>query len=108
MMQEAFVLFDSICNSRWFLKTSKVLLFTKVDSLQRKLETSAIRDYFPDFHGDTLSFEAAKAYFVMRFVSLNQRPENEIEVRFTDMADDTSLGKAAFAALETCMKLEGG
>lgn len=108
MMQEALTLFDSICNSRWFWKTSMVLLFTKVHSLQRKLAISPIRDYFPDFEGDPLSFEAAKAYILTRFVSLSHRVENAIQVHFTDMTDDTSLGKAGFAALNKVMKLKEG
>lgn len=108
MMQEDFVLFDSICNSRWFLKTSIVLLFTHVDLLQRKLAISPITDYLAGFEGDTLSVEAAKAYFMVRFLDLNQSPDKEVQVGFTDMSDDTSSGKAAFAALETCVKLQGG
>ena len=37
-MQEALVLFDSICNSRWFVRTSIILFLNKVCSLaSRKL-----------------------------------------------------------------------
>lgn len=108
MMQEALALFDSTCNDRWFLKTSMILLFTHIHSLQRKLATSPIRNHFPDFEGDPLSFEAAKAYIMTRFVNLNQKVENTIQVHFTDMTDDTSLGKAAFAALQKCMELKEG
>ena len=107
-MQEVFSHFDFTCNSPGFFKTSMVLLFTKVDLLQRKLAISSFDKYFVDFSGDTLSLEAVKAYFATRFVSLNRQPNKIIQVCFTDMTDDESLGKSAFAALETCMRLKEG
>ena len=109
MMRDALTLFDNICNDQRFLISNMVLFFIKVHSLQRKLAISPIRKYFPDFKGDTLCFEAVKSYFMTRFVSLSQRVENVVQVHFTaDLIDDTSFGKAAFAALEKCMKLKEG
>lgn len=108
MMQEDLTLFYFICNSRWFLKTNMILFFNRIDSLQRKLATRPIKNYFPDFDGDILSLEAVKAYIATRFVSLDDRPEKTIQICFNDMTDDTSLGKSAFAALERSMKLKEG
>lgn len=107
MMQDALELFDSICNGRWFLSTTMILFFNKVDSLQRKLATSPIDGYL-NFEGNGLSLEAVKAYIAKRFVSLDRRPKKNIQVYFTDMTDDKSLGRLAFAALERCMKLKAG
>ncbi|CAG8440689.1 14564_t:CDS:2 [Cetraspora pellucida] len=39
-MQEALTLFDSICNSRWFVKTSIILFLNKIDRFQEKLPIS--------------------------------------------------------------------
>jgi guanine nucleotide-binding protein G(i) subunit alpha len=50
-MQEALTLFDSICNSRWFVKTSIILFLNKIDRFKEKLPISPMRNYFPDYEG---------------------------------------------------------
>lgn len=99
-MEETFALFGSICNSRWFLDTSIVLFFTKIDCLEGKLATSPVNNYFPDFSGDPTYLEDVKDYIEMRFLSLNQDPKNKIDVYFTTLTSDTGLGRTAFAAIE--------
>ena len=41
-MQEALTLFDSICNSRWFVKTSIILFLNKIDLFAEKLPRSPL------------------------------------------------------------------
>ncbi|KAG0333546.1 guanine nucleotide-binding protein subunit alpha, partial [Podila humilis] len=48
-MQEALTLFDSICNSRWFVKTSIILFLNKIDRFKEKLPISPMRNYFDDY-----------------------------------------------------------
>ena len=50
-MQEALTLFDSICNSRWFIKTSIILFLNKIDRFREKLPISPMKNYFPDYEG---------------------------------------------------------
>jgi len=50
-MQEALNLFDSICNSQWFVKTSIILFLNKIDLFKEKLPLSPMRDYFSDYQG---------------------------------------------------------
>lgn len=50
-MQEALTLFDSICNSRWFIKTSIILFLNKIDRFKEKLPVSPMQNYFPDYEG---------------------------------------------------------
>jgi len=50
-MQEALTLFDSICNSKWFVKTSIILFLNKIDIFKEKLLTSPLNQFFPDFDG---------------------------------------------------------
>ncbi|KAJ7364724.1 G protein alpha-subunit [Mycena albidolilacea] len=69
-LQEALTIFDSVCNSQWFLKTS-IMLFLNVDGLQEKLRVTPLADHFPDYTGGD-DFEAACDYLLHRFVSLNQ------------------------------------
>ncbi|KAF7355888.1 G-protein alpha subunit [Mycena venus] len=69
-LQAALTLFDSICNSRWFVKTS-IILFLNIDGLVDKLLRSPLADYFPDYRGGD-NYDAACDYFLHRFVCLNQ------------------------------------
>ena len=50
-LQEALTLFDSICNSEWFINTSIILLLNKIDMFREKLPLSPLRAYFPAYDG---------------------------------------------------------
>src|SRR6202161_4719441 len=94
-MQEALTLFDSICNSRWFVKTSivrritalflnqstnpspQILFLNKIDLFAEKLPYSPLGDYFPDYNGGD-NYDAACDYLLHRFVSLNQRDRKSV------------------------------
>jgi guanine nucleotide-binding protein subunit alpha len=52
-MQEALTLFDSICNSRWFIKTSIILFLNKIDLFADKIRHSPLGDFFTDYTGVT-------------------------------------------------------
>lgn len=100
-MQEALTLFDSICNSRWFTRTSIILFLNKIDLFKEKLPVSPLSDYFADFmppaHPHDM-FNAASEYIVSRFVSLNQSPSKTIYTHFT-CATDTQQIKFVLSAV---------
>lgn len=50
-MTEAINLFDTICNSKWFVNTSMILFLNKVDLFKEKLSRSNLADYYPDYKG---------------------------------------------------------
>ncbi|KAI7893231.1 G protein alpha subunit [Mucor mucedo] len=85
-MQEALTLFDSICNSRWFERTSTILFLNKIDLFQQKLPSSPLEDYFPDYKGGD-SYEAASQYITQRFVSLNSSVEKQVYTHLTCATD---------------------
>jgi hypothetical protein len=41
-LQESLVLFDSICNSRWFVKTDMILFLTNGDTFAEKLQRNPL------------------------------------------------------------------
>ena len=104
-MQEALTLFDSICNSRWFVKTSIILFLNKIDRFKEKLPVSPMKNYFPDYEGklnqngtygkghQKVNFDeggpdyaAACDYILNRFVSLNQHETKPMCPQFTSAA----------------------
>lgn len=50
-MEEALTLFDSICNSKWFVNTSIILFLNKIDIFKTKILTVPIENTFPDYEG---------------------------------------------------------
>ncbi|KAG0209146.1 guanine nucleotide-binding protein subunit alpha [Mortierella sp. GBA30] len=96
-MQEALTLFDSICNSRWFVKTSIILFLNKIDRFKEKLPISPMNKYFPDFEGGD-NYDLASQYILNRFVSLNLSETKQVYTHFT-CATDTSQIKFVMAAV---------
>lgn len=109
-MQEALTLFDSICNSRWFVNTSIILFLNKIDRFKEKLPVSPMKNYFPDYEGKLNQigtegrgqqrsnlaeggpdYAAACDYILNRFVSLNQHEIKQIYTHFTCATDTTQI-----------------
>lgn len=87
--QEDLNLFQSIINSRWFTNTPFILLFTKMDKLEAKLEKSPIDNYYVDFEGAGTYVEDVKAYIEARFLSLDERePKKDIKVVYTSFLEE--------------------
>src|SRR6201999_4352043 len=70
-MMESLVLFDSVVNSRWFMRTSIILFLNKVDLFKQKLSKSPLGNYFPDYSGGNDVNRAAK-YLLWRFNQVNR------------------------------------
>lgn len=98
-MQEALTLFDSICNSRWFVKTSIILFLNKIDLFAEKLPNSPLGDYFPDYAGGE-NYDAACDYLLHRFVSLNQSAATKQIYAHYTCATDTQQIKFVLSAIQ--------
>ncbi|ODV84209.1 hypothetical protein CANARDRAFT_201684 [[Candida] arabinofermentans NRRL YB-2248] len=89
-MHEAIMLFESLCNSKWFANTPFILFLNKVDLLEDKVRKSPLRKYFPDFKGKSNDAEDALQYFENLFLSLN-RLNKPIYVHRTCATDTESM-----------------
>ncbi|KIJ45046.1 hypothetical protein M422DRAFT_29901 [Sphaerobolus stellatus SS14] len=102
-MQDAMTIWDSICHSQWFKKTSIILFLNKDDLFTEKVQHSNIKDTFPDYDGPTGDAAAGREYFRRRFVRLstkaNRVNEREVYTHFTN-ATDTALLRVVMAAVE--------
>lgn len=110
-MQESLTLFDSICNSRWFVKTSIILFLNKIDLFAEKLQHSPLENFFPDYRspsgrGGRASLEdeydAACEYFLHRFVSLNQSAATKQIYAHYTCATDTQQIKCESGSQPPC------
>ncbi|KAG0194783.1 Guanine nucleotide-binding protein alpha-2 subunit [Apophysomyces sp. BC1034] len=96
-MIESLVLFESVINSRWFLRTSIILFLNKIDLFTSKLPKAPLQRYFPDYGGGDDPTKAAK-YILWRFNQTNRAKLN-IYPHLTQ-ATDTSNIRLVFAAIK--------
>ncbi|KAJ7609486.1 heterotrimeric G-protein alpha subunit, GPA2-like protein [Roridomyces roridus] len=105
-MQDAMTIWDSICHSQWFKQTSIILFLNKNDLFEKKIMTSDIRNFFPDFDGETHSAHAGREYFKKRFGRLAQKAgrakEREIYIHITTATDTENL-RVIMAAIRNIM-----
>lgn len=52
-MIESMKLFDSICNSKWFVETSIILFLNKKDLFEEKIVRSPLTICFPEYTGES-------------------------------------------------------
>lgn len=98
-MHEALVLFESICNSRWFSTTPIILFLNKIDVLKRKLKGgSSVRQYFPEYRGDERNVDEVCKYFQEQFHKQNHNQQRPVYVHYT-CATDTHSMKFVIAAV---------
>nr|AEL33704.1 G protein alpha subunit [Monascus ruber] len=101
-MIESLILFDSVVNSRWFLRTSIILFLNKVDLFQKKLPRSPLSNYFPDYSGGDDYNRAAK-YILWRFNQVN-RAHLKLYPHLTQATDTTNIRLVFVAVKETILQ----
>ncbi|KAK6462056.1 guanine nucleotide-binding protein alpha subunit [Scheffersomyces coipomensis] len=89
-MHESIVLFDSLVNSRYFANTPFILFLNKIDIFEKKLISSPLKNYFPDYNGKPNDFEDSIKFFESNFLKLN-RSNRPIYVHRTCATDTNSM-----------------
>ncbi|KAI7889932.1 small G-protein GPA3 [Mucor mucedo] len=96
-MIESLIVFESVINSRWFLRTSIVLFLNKIDLFRAKLPRVPLNRFFPDYSGADNPGKAAK-YILWRFTQTNRANLN-IYPHVTQ-ATDTHQIRHVFAVIK--------
>jgi len=90
-MHEALTLFDQICNSRWFQKTSIILFLNKRDIFQEKLARKVpLTQAWPEYTG-SFAYEEAVDFIQGQFFALNKSKEKEIYAHCTCATDTENV-----------------
>ncbi|KAI8640024.1 heterotrimeric G-protein alpha subunit, GPA3-like protein [Parasitella parasitica] len=72
---ESLVLFESVVNSRWFLRTTIILFLNKIDVFRQKFKKIPLENFFPDYEGGSDIGKAVK-YILWRFSQTNRAKLN--------------------------------
>lgn len=101
-MAESLVLFESVINSRWFLRTSIILFLNKIDVFKNKLPRVALERYFPEYTGGPDINKAAK-YILWKFMQAN-RARLSVYPHLTQATDTTNIRLVFAAVKETILQ----
>jgi len=109
-MDEAFSLFDQICNSKWFAATAMILFLNKKDLFEIKLAKQSLSKFMKDYTGAN-EFGPASEYLKKKFLDRCKNKEKPIYSHAT-CATDTSNVRFVFDSvvsiiLEENMKASG-
>jgi len=101
-MAESLVLFESVINSRWFLRTSIILFLNKIDVFKSKLPKVPLEKYFPEYTAGPDINKAAK-YILWRFMQAN-RARLSVYPHLTQATDTTNIRLVFAAVKETILQ----
>ncbi|KAL1921419.1 uncharacterized protein VTP21DRAFT_11135 [Calcarisporiella thermophila] len=104
-MHESLLLFDQIVNSPYFVSSSIILFFNKMDLFSHKVQYSPIKTHFPDYCGPERDEVKGAAYFKRRFLRLS-RDLNKQTYLHTTTATDTKLLKKVMQVVATTILQE--
>ncbi|KAM0791696.1 hypothetical protein ACM66B_003969 [Microbotryomycetes sp. NB124-2] len=107
-MSETMMLFESIVSSRWFEKSTVVLLLNKTDLFTSKIlaNTSPLSKYFNDYpSSDDGNVEVAKTFMLKKFVSLANSARRGVPLytHFSCATDTEQVRVVMAAVLDTVL-----
>ncbi|CAB05570.2 Guanine nucleotide-binding protein alpha-15 subunit [Caenorhabditis elegans] len=88
-MKESIKLFETICNSRWFVQAAMILFLNKRDLFEQKLKTTSINVLFSTYQGSN-DYAECVAYIQMRFERLNKYSDIKKIYTHVTCATDTN------------------
>ncbi|KAI5477647.1 guanine nucleotide-binding protein subunit alpha [Pseudohyphozyma bogoriensis] len=101
---EAKTLFESIANSRWFVRTTIILFLNKIDLFQAKLERVKLRDHCPSYTGAN-DYESAANFMLEEFSQLYQpKPtsaSSQLYAHFTQATDTRNVKRVTDSVADT-------
>jgi len=92
LMQEALNLFEEICNSRWFRKTSVLLLLNKRDLFAEKIRKVPLTKCFPDYDGLN-TYEATTQFIQRRFEERNRDSYKQVYSHLICAVDQGNMAR---------------
>lgn len=88
-MVEALNLFEEICNSQWFERTSMILFLNKKDLFREKITKVPLSDYFPDYTGANNYTEATE--FIQEVFESKNHQDKDVYPHITCATDTNNI-----------------
>ncbi|ORX45191.1 heterotrimeric G protein alpha subunit A [Piromyces finnis] len=101
-MVESLMLFDSVVNSRWFIRTSIILFLNKYDLFVLKLKNIPLEKFFPDYSGEKDPKKAAQ-FIRDKFLQKN-KAKLAIFPHLTQATDTKNIKHVFFSVYTTIVQ----
>jgi len=101
-MVESLMLFDSVVNSRWFIRTSIILFLNKYDLFVIKLKKIPLEKFFPDYSGEKEPKKAA-SFIRDKFLQKN-KAKLAIFPHLTQATDTKNIKHVFFSVYTTIVQ----
>jgi hypothetical protein len=99
-MMESLMLFEEICDMKWFRQTAIIIFFNKEDQFSEKIKIVDPKDTcFPEYSGGK-NYNAALKYIQEEFTKRNKIKTRSVYPRVT-CATDKNLMKKIFDTVKT-------
>jgi len=105
-MMEAILLFEDICNNRWFADTAMILFLNKRDLFEEKVRDkpiTSVSQFAEDFTGDPCNYDDGISYFKSKFLAVNKK-NKDIYVHVTCATDSDNVEVVFRASKEIILK----
>jgi len=102
-MEEALVLFEEICNSVWFKKTSMLLFLNKRDLFETKLQKVPLNQYFESYTGPN-TYDHAQKWLQEQFVSKSHDKSQAIYSYCTTAVDSNNVRVVLNSVRDTILR----
>ena len=97
-MKESLLLFESICNNKWFTQTPIIIFLNKRDLFAEKIKYSPLTTCFSEYDGPN-NYEDSIAYIKEKFENENKTPK-ELYTFYTCATDTNSIEDVFNAATD--------
>jgi len=101
-MHESLLLFNEICNGRWFANSSMILFLNKMDLFKEKITVKDLTLAFPEYTGGK-DEDKARTYILDKFKAENQDANRKVYTHFTCAVDTRNILVVFKAVRETIM-----
>ena len=97
-------IFDTIVNHKYFSTVSVILFLNKTDLLEQKVKVVSLKDYFPEFEGESANMKQVQDFILLMFDMRRRDRSKSLFHHFTTAIDTQNIKRVFDAVKVTILK----
>ncbi|XP_071797319.1 guanine nucleotide-binding protein subunit alpha-13-like [Asterias amurensis] len=97
-------IFDTIVNHKYFSTVSVILFLNKTDLLEQKVKVVSLKDYFPEFEGESANMKQVQDFILLMFDMRRRDRSKALFHHFTTAIDTQNIKRVFDAVKVTILK----
>ncbi|KAL8784386.1 MAG: hypothetical protein Q9213_003986 [Squamulea squamosa] len=98
--RQGLALFQKVCASRWLAETPVLVLLSNTAEMAKKLLHSPIRDFFPEYDGESGNVTQAKQFFRDLYLRVERKYDMCVWVDFAEGGATVAIGKSVISIID--------